>query len=59
MAFDERRNALVATLSDGNLTRVAMSLDHGMSWMVVYRGPWQFVPVLTRRIGGCSVSIAA
>ena len=26
VAFDERRNALVATLGDGNLTRVVMSL---------------------------------
>jgi len=31
MAFDERRNALVATLDDSNLTRVVMSLDHGRS----------------------------
>jgi hypothetical protein len=46
VAFDKRRNALVATLGDGNLTRVAMSLDYGRSWRAVYRGPWQFVPVL-------------
>jgi hypothetical protein len=46
VAFDERRNALVVTLGDGNLTRVAMSLDYGRSWRAVYRGPWQFVPVL-------------
>jgi len=46
VAFDERRNALVATLGDGNLTRVVMSPDYGRSWRVVYRGPWQFVPVL-------------
>jgi hypothetical protein len=46
VAFDERRNALIATLGDGNLTRVAMSLDYGRSWRAVYRGPWQFVPVL-------------
>jgi hypothetical protein len=46
VAFDYMRNALVVTLGDGNLTRVAMSLDYGKSWRVVYRGPWQFVPVL-------------
>jgi len=47
VAFDERRNALVATLGDGNLTHVVMSPDYGRSWRVVYRGPWQFVPVVT------------
>jgi len=46
VSFDERRNALVVTLGDGNLMRVAMSLDYGSSWRALYRGPWQFVPVL-------------
>ena len=45
-AFDNSRGLLVATLGDGNLVRTAVSLDHGRTWRPVYRGPWQFVPVL-------------
>jgi len=45
-AFDERRNILIATLGDGNIVRVATSTDCGYSWRPLYKGPWQFVPVL-------------
>jgi hypothetical protein len=46
VAFDESRGLLVATLGDGNLVRAAVSPDYGRTWRSVYRGPWQFVPVL-------------
>ena len=45
-AFDERRNILIATLGDRNIVRVATSTDCGYSWKPLYKGPWQFVPVL-------------
>jgi hypothetical protein len=46
IAFDEGRNILIATLGDGNIVRVATSTDCGYSWKPLYKGPWQFVPVL-------------
>jgi len=46
IAFDGDRGLLIATLGDGNIVRVAVSSDHGFTWRSVYRGPWQFVPVL-------------
>jgi hypothetical protein len=46
IAFDGGRGLLIATLGDGNIVRVAVSSDHGFTWRSVYRGPWQFVPVL-------------
>jgi hypothetical protein len=46
IAFDRDRGLLIATLGDGNIVRVAVSNDHGFTWRSVYRGPWQFVPVL-------------
>ena len=46
VAFDKSRGLLVATLGDGNLVRAAVSQDCGRTWRPVYRGPWQFVPVL-------------
>jgi len=46
IAFDRNRGLLIATLGDGNIVRVAVSGDHGLTWRSVYRGPWQFVPVL-------------
>jgi hypothetical protein len=46
IAFDERRNILIATLGDGNIVRVSTSNDCGSSWKPLYEGPWQFVPVL-------------
>ena len=46
IAFDEDRGLLIATLGDGNIIRVIASSDHGLTWRSVYRGPWQFVPVL-------------
>ena len=46
VAFDGARGLLIATLGDGNLVRVAVSPDYGRTWRPVYRGPWQFVPVL-------------
>ena len=46
IAFDEGRNILIAMLGDGNIVRVAISTDCGSSWRPLYKGPWQFVPVL-------------
>jgi len=46
IAFDGERGLLVATLGDGNVVRVAVSQDHGSNWKPLYKGPWQFVPVL-------------
>jgi hypothetical protein len=46
VAFDRARGLLVATLGDGNLVRAAVSQDYGHMWRPLYKGPWQFVPVL-------------
>jgi hypothetical protein len=46
IAFDEERRVLITTLGDGNIVRVAISADCGSSWRPLYKGPWQFVPVL-------------
>jgi len=46
IAFDGGRGLLIATLGDGNIVRAAVSSDHGITWRPIYRGPWQFVPVL-------------
>ena len=46
IAFDRDRGLLIATLGDGNIVKVAVSSDHGFTWRPVYKGPWQFVPVL-------------
>jgi hypothetical protein len=46
IAFDGRRSILIATLGDGNIVRVAISADCGSSWKPLYKGPWQFTPVL-------------
>ena len=49
VASDVERNLLVATLGDGNLVRAVVSRDFGRTWRPIYRGPWQFVPVLVER----------
>ncbi len=49
VASDAERNLLVATLGDGNLVRAVVSRDFGRTWRPIYRGPWQFVPVLVER----------
>ena len=49
IAFDKRRELLVATLGDGNVVRVAASGNCGNTWRPLYKGPWQFVPVLVER----------
>ena len=46
LAFDDSRGLLIATLGDGNVVRVAVSQDYGHTWRPLYKGPWQFVPVL-------------
>ena len=46
IAFNEGRNILIATLGDGNIVRVSTSTNCGYSWEPLYKGPWQFVPVL-------------
>ena len=37
------------TLGDGNLVRVAVSENEGSSWKPLYKGPWQFFPILVLR----------
>jgi len=46
ITFDWKRELLVATLGDGNVVRVTVSGDCGSTWKPLYKGPWQFVPVL-------------
>jgi hypothetical protein len=46
VVLDEERDILIAALGDGNIVRVATSTDCGSSWKPLYKGPWQFVPVL-------------
>ena len=46
IAYDPYREWLVTTLGDGCLTRVAVSEDLGSSWSSLYKGPWQFVPIV-------------
>jgi hypothetical protein len=46
ITYDPYRKWLIATLGDGNLTRVAFSEDLGDSWRPLYKGPWQFVPIV-------------
>jgi hypothetical protein len=46
LAFDDSRGLLIATLGDANVVRAAISQDYGHTWRPLYKGPWQFVPVL-------------
>jgi len=46
IAFDPYRKWLITTLGDGCLTRVAVSEDLGSSWRPLYKGPWQFIPIM-------------
>jgi len=46
LAFDPSRGWLLTTLGDGNLVRVAISPDDGMTWKPLLEGPWQFFPIL-------------
>jgi hypothetical protein len=49
ITYDPYRKWLIATLGDKNLTRVIVSKDLGKSWKPLYKGPWQFVPVVCLR----------
>jgi len=49
IVFDEERRVLITTLGDENIVRVAISADCGFSWRPLYKGPWQFVPVLVEK----------
>jgi hypothetical protein len=46
VTYDAQRDLLIATLGDGNIVRVAVSESDDKSWKPLYKGPWQFVPVL-------------
>jgi hypothetical protein len=46
ITYEPYRKWLIATLGDGNLIRVAFSEDLGDSWRPLYKGPWQFVPIV-------------
>lgn len=47
MSYDPYRDVCYVTLGDGNLIR-AVAL-RGDIWRPIYKGPWQFVPVLVLR----------
>jgi hypothetical protein len=47
LAFDPFRNWLITTLGDNNVIRVVASMDEGETWWPLYKGPWQFVPIVT------------
>jgi hypothetical protein len=44
--YDPFRKWLIITLGDGCLTRVVFSEDFGSSWRPLYKGSWQFVPIV-------------
>jgi len=46
IVYDPYREWILATLGDGCLTRVAVSEDLGSTWRPLYKGPWQFVPIV-------------
>ncbi|MDW8049446.1 MAG: hypothetical protein RMJ07_07240, partial [Nitrososphaerota archaeon] len=46
IAWDPCRNWLLASLGDGCLARVVQSEDLGQSWKILYRGAWQFIPIV-------------
>lgn len=61
IAYDPYRNWLIATLGDACLTRVIFSENLGRSWKPLYKGPWQFLPILILRdkiVFGMDSSIA-
>ncbi|MEM3437195.1 MAG: hypothetical protein QXP55_01485 [Nitrososphaerales archaeon] len=49
LTYDPYRNWLIATLGDGCLIRAVISSDLGHSWTPLYKGPWQFLPVVPLR----------
>jgi hypothetical protein len=46
IVYDPYRDQIIATLGDGNYIRAAYSRDGGSSWRPLFRGTWQFVPVV-------------
>ena len=44
--YDQYRKWLIATLGDNCLNRIVYSTDLGASWKIMYKGPWQFVPIV-------------
>jgi len=46
LAYDSFRGWLITTLGDGNIVRVVISKDDGKAWQPLYKGPWQFVPIV-------------
>lgn len=46
IAWDPYRKFLIVTLGDACLTRVVYSEDLGWSWKPLYKGAWQFVPIV-------------
>jgi hypothetical protein len=46
IVFDPYQNQLIATLGDGNFVRVITSVDNGNSWIPLFRGAWQFLPIV-------------
>ncbi|MEM2704214.1 MAG: hypothetical protein QXR45_13770 [Candidatus Bathyarchaeia archaeon] len=46
IAWDPYGNWLIATLGDGCPARVIYSEDFGQSWKPLYKGAWQFIPIV-------------
>jgi hypothetical protein len=46
IAFDEERNTLIATLSNGNIVWGLILTECEYSWKPLYKGLWRFVSVL-------------
>jgi len=46
LAYDPFRGWLITTLGDGNTVRVMVSKDDGKTWQPLYKGSWQFVPIV-------------
>jgi hypothetical protein len=49
LVYDPYRDQLIATLGDGNYIRAICSDDGGLRWKPLYRGAWQFLPIVPLR----------
>jgi len=49
IAYDSFSKQLVTVLGDGNIVRVATLANGEETWRPIYKGPWQFVPIVILR----------
>lgn len=45
IAYDPYRDMLIVTLGDRNYVKTAVSKDLGNSWIPIYKGAWQLLPI--------------